>query len=202
MNLDLIVDSRHSYRQAVEIAFEKAKKNGRVDEQTALECEIILSRPESDYVYHETRFDNTLRPSGDGGVFFRSMSTCEMYEQIRMDWRKKEASIQADDLRAKFEEQKRQLAENHPTLADKDFSFSVDEHGTITPVSGMDTFAPHERNLISEWLNENKEFKEMAKRYIWSLAVLVNRTLEGLNADYARYFQGSNPNKAHDVNPS
>lgn len=202
MNLDLIVDIRHSYRQAVEIAFEKAKKNGSVDEQTALECEIVLSRPESDYVYHETRFDNTLHPSEDGGVFFRSMNTCEMYEQIRMDWRKTEANSQADGLHAMFNNLKSQFAVNEPILANKDFSFSVDENGMITAFSGKHELQPQEEDLISRWLNENKVFRCLAKDYIWSLAVLVNKTFEGLNAEYARYFQASNSNRTHDQEKS
>ncbi|MFJ3484148.1 hypothetical protein ACIPL1_12315 [Pseudomonas sp. NPDC090202] len=202
MNLDLIVDIRHSYRQAVEIAFEKAKRNGGIDEQTALECEIILSRPESDYVYHETRFDNTLRPSDDGGMFFRSMNTCEMYEQIKLDWRKKEAELQADSIQAMFSDLKGQLIEHEPTLKDKDFTFSVDENGTITAAPGKHKLAPCEEKLISKWLNEHNAFKRLAKEYIWSLAVLVNRTLEGFDAGYARYFQSSDFNKAHNLERS
>jgi len=198
MNLDVVIDIRHSYRQAVEIAFENAKKNGGVDEQTALECEIILSRPESDYVYHETRFDNTLRPSGDGGMFFRSMNTCEMYEQVRMDWRKKEATDQADGIQAMFDSLKVQFAAYEPVLADKDFGFVVDENGTLTAVSGKHKLEPQEESLISKWLNEQSMLTRRAKDYIWSLAVLVNRTVEGLSAEYARHFRPSPPHKAHD----
>lgn len=202
MNLNLIVDIRHSYRQAVEIAFENAKKIGDVDEQTRLECEIILSRPESDYVYHETDFDNTLRPSGDGGVFFRSPNMCETYEQMRLDQRKREAALLADSMESHFESLKAQIVAHQPTLLDKDFSFSVDETGTLRAISGKPTLEPHEESLISKWLNENQKIRNMAKEYIWSLAIVVNRTLEGLDADYARYFKPSHIGEAHDQGES
>ncbi len=70
MNLDFIIDQNHSYRRAIEIAYEKAKRNGGVDEATARECEFVISQPEPDYVYHEIRLDNTMRLHEDGCVSF------------------------------------------------------------------------------------------------------------------------------------
>jgi len=44
---------------------------------------------------------------------------------------------------------------------------------------------------LFELLNNHSEFKKAAKEYVWLLAGLVGRTIDGLSAPYARHFVGS-----------
>jgi len=71
MNIDLIVDQNHTYRQAVEIAYEKAKRNGGVDALTEKCCQLVINSPYPASIYHEADMEQIFKESGDGGVFYK-----------------------------------------------------------------------------------------------------------------------------------
>jgi len=101
MNLTLIVDQNHSYKQAVKVAYEKAIRDGGVDEVTAQECERVLSEPEPDYVYHESTLDGALRVHEDGCVSFRTLSSRDFYESIKLNSRRvatEQLAVQMDEM--------------------------------------------------------------------------------------------------------
>ena len=192
MNLDFVIDQNHSYRRAIEIAYEKAKRNGGVDEITAQECEWVLSGPEPapDYVYHEVKLDNTLRLHEDGCVSYRVLSPWESYEQEKLNARRRAAECVADQMDNIWEDLKKTTVGVEPELL-SERSFSIDEEGTIRPMSNSHPLDEKAEKKLFELLNNHSEFKKAAKEYVWLLAGLVGRTIDGLSAPYARHFVGS-----------
>lgn len=188
MNLTIFMDKDHSYRRAIEVAYEKAKKNGGVDEITKIECERILSEPEPDYVYHEVDLTPRLQP--DGCIYFRTLGERDSCEQAKIDARKRAAETFANQLDDTWEEIKKAAVDVEPELLNE-LSFSVDEKGTIKPVSISRPLDEKTEMLLFELLNNHSEFKKAAKEYVWLLAGLVGVTLEGLSAPYARHFVGA-----------
>lgn len=192
MNLTYIVDPNHSYRRAIEIAYEKAKREGGVDERTARECEWVLSAPEPgpDYVYHEVKLDKAPRLLEDGCVSYRELSPWESYEQAKLNGRRQAAERIASQIDTLWQDVKKTTVGIDPELLNE-LSFSIDEKGTIRPVSMSRPMDSKTEKLLFEVLNESSAFKKAAEDYVWLLAGLVGRTIEGLSADYARHFAGS-----------
>ncbi|WP_426141022.1 hypothetical protein [Pseudomonas sp. DWP3-1-2] len=189
MNLDFIVDQNHSYRRAIEIAYEKAKRNGGVDEVTARECEFVLSQPEPDYVYHEREFDNALYEGGC--VCYEAiLSPRDSYEHAKLNARRRAAECVANQMDTIWQDVKKTTVGVEPELLNE-LSFSVDEKNTIRPISISRPLDAKTEKLLFELLNDNSEFKKAAGEYVWMLAGLVERTIEGLSAPYARHFVGS-----------
>lgn len=188
MNLTFFMDENHSYRRAIEVAYEKAKKNGGVDEITRLECELVLSQPEPDYIYHEV--DLTPRLQEDGCTYYPTLSARDTYEQLKIDGRKRAAQSLADKMDDTWKDVKKTAVDVEPGLLDE-LSFSIDEKGTIKPVSNSRPLDEKTEKLLFELLNNHSEFKKAAKEYVWLLAGLVGLTIEGLSAPYARHFVGS-----------
>ncbi|RMQ99196.1 hypothetical protein ALP94_01928 [Pseudomonas savastanoi pv. glycinea] len=192
MNLDFIVDQNHSYKRAIEIAYEKAKREGGVDEITAQECEWVISAPEPgpDYVYHEVRLDNTMRLHEDGCVSYRVLSPWESYEQDKLDARRRAAECVATQMDTIWQDVKKTTVGVEPETL-KELSFLIDEKGTIRPMSISRPLDVKTEKQLFEVLNDHSEFKRAAEDYVWMLAGLVGRTVEGLSAEYARHFASS-----------
>ncbi len=190
MNLDLIVDQNHSYRRAVEIAYEKAKKNGGVDEATARECEWVLSEPEPDYVYHEIKLDNALSSHEGGCVSYASLNPRDAYEHLKLNARRRAAECVADQMDDIWKDVKKTTACVEPELLGE-LSFSIDEEGTIRPINISRPLDAKLEKQLFELLNEHAEFKKAAKDYVWMLAGLVEHTIDGLSVPYGRHFVGS-----------
>jgi hypothetical protein len=190
MNLDFIVDQNHSYRRAIEIAYEKAKRNGGVDEATARECEFVISQPEPDYVYHEIKLDNTGRLHEDGCVSYRILNPSDAYEHAKLNARRRAAERFADQMDDLWKDFKKTTVGVEPELL-SELSFSIDEESTIRPMSTSRPLDPKVEKKLVELLNKHSELKEAAKQYVWLLAGLLGRTIEGLSAPYARHFVGS-----------
>lgn len=188
MNLTFFMDANHSYRRAIEVAYEKAKKNGGIDEVTARECEWIISQPEPDYVYHEVDLSPRLQP--DGCTYYRMLSGRDTCEQIKIDARKRAAQNVANQMDETWKDIKKTAVDVEPELLNE-LSFSVDEKGTIKPVSISHPLDAKTEKLLFELLNNHSEFKKVAKEYVWLLAGLVGLTLDGLSAPYARHFADS-----------
>lgn len=192
MNLDFIVDQNHSYRRAIEIAYAKAKENGGVDEATARECEFVISQPEPDYVYHEVKLDKTGRLHEDGCVSYRILNPNDAYEHSKLDARRRAAGCVADRMDTIWRDVTKTIVDVEPEGL-KGLSFSIDEKGAITPINVSRPLDAKTEKKLFELLNEHPEFKEAAKDYVWKLAGLVGRTIEGLSAPYARHFAGYCP---------
>lgn len=187
MNLTYTVDPNHSYRRAIEIAYEKAKREGGVDERTARECELVISAPEPDYIYHEVELDNPPRLLEEGCVSYRELSPWESYEQARLDGRRQAAERVATQVDAIWQDLKKTTAGVDPELLNE-ISFTIDEKGTIHPVSISRSLDAKAEKTLFEVLNGNSELKKAAEDYIWMLAGLVGRTIEGLPSNYGRHF--------------
>jgi hypothetical protein len=190
MNLDFIVDQNHSYRRAIEIAYEKAKRDGGVDEATARECEFVISQQEPDYVYHEIKLDKTGRLHEDGCVSYRVLNPSDAYEHAKLNARRRAAECFADQMDDLWKDFKKTTVGVEPELS-SELRFSIDEKGTIRPISTSRPLDAKAEKQLFEVLNNHSEFKVAAKEYVWLLAGLVGRTIEGLSAPYARHFVGS-----------
>lgn len=188
MNLTIFMSHNQSYRSAIEVAYEKAKKNGEVDEITRLECEQVLSEPEPDYIYHEVDLTPRLQP--DGCIYFRTLSGRDTCEQIKIDIRKRAAQNFADQMDDTWKDIKKTAVDIEPELLNE-LSFSIDKKGTIKPVSTSRPLDAKAEKLLFELLNNHSEFKKAAKEYVWLLAGLVGLTIDGLSAPYARHFVGA-----------
>ena len=190
MNLTYFFDPNHSYRRAIEIAYEKAKSEGGVDEITARECEFVLSQPEPDYVYDEARFDNTLHLWEGYICPEAALSPRDAYEHSKIDARRCAAECVANQMESIWEDVKKTAVGIDPELLNE-LSLSIDETGTIRPVSLSRPLDVKAEKQLFDLLNEHSEFKKAAEDYVWMLAGLVGRTIEGLSGDYARHFTHS-----------
>lgn len=190
MNLTFIVDQDHSYKQAIKIAYEKAKQNGGVDEITARECEFVISQPEPDYVYDEVEFANTLRLHEGCVCPEAALSPRDAYEHSKIDARRRAAECVANQMDTIWADVKKTAVGVDPELLNE-LRFSIDETGTIKPVSLLRPLDAKAEKQLFELLSEHSEFKRAAEDYVWMLGGLVGRTIEGLSGNYARHFAHS-----------
>lgn len=191
MNIDLKIDHNLSYRQAVRVAYDKAMKEGGVDEITEQEAQRIFNCPYPDAVYHEDYSVQFSTPSGDGGFFFKSWNSWEIYEQAKIDSRKDCAEWFADEIYVAGQNVSKAAIASGLRLENKLISFVVDESGLLKAVSPLNQLSPDELGLVSWLANQNEEFKKLAEDYAELVASLVDCTVEGLGAKYARYFSPS-----------
>ncbi|WP_122666103.1 hypothetical protein [Pseudomonas viridiflava] len=190
MNLTFIVDQNHSYRRAIEIAYEKAKSEGGVDEITARECEFVLSQPEPDYVYDEARFDNTLHLYEGYICPEAALSPRDAYEHSKIDARRCAAECVANQMDNIWEGLKKTIVGIESEISNE-LTFLIDEKGTIRPICISPPLDAATEKQLFELLNNHSEFKTAAEDYVWMLAGLVGRTAEGLSGSYARHFAHS-----------
>jgi len=79
--------------------------------------------PYPDAVYHEVKLDGTLRPTGDGGVIFRTLSSWEFREQAKLDAHKRAAELRVADMERMKDVLKSSLELSNPELAKKILHF-------------------------------------------------------------------------------
>lgn len=192
MNLTWIVDQNHSYKQAIKIAYEKALQEGLVDEQTAQECEWVLSEPEPDYIYHEVKDKDRSQLLEDGCISFRTLSARDLYEHIKLSARRNAAECIAVQMERMWEDLKKEVI-NMKADRLEEISFSVDEAGEVRPVCNMNDLEVDDEKKLFEILDKRSELKQLAIEYASILAKLVPYTADGLSAEYARYFVIFNP---------
>ncbi|UZJ59390.1 hypothetical protein OKW98_23020 [Pseudomonas sp. KU26590] len=188
MNLTSVVDQNLSYPQAVGATGDEVKREAPLGSGAEHTQAAEVEAPAPDVEYHEVKLDGTLRPSGDGGVFFRSLSPWEFCEQVKLDARSRAAELLATDMEGMRDALKAKLEHNNPELARKAFTFSIDEAGLIKPVGLGFELAQQEESVLYSLMNEDKALSGAAREYIFILAGIVHRTLEGLDAKYARFF--------------
>jgi hypothetical protein len=196
MNLNLIVDQNHSYKQAIKIAYEKALREGGVDEQTAQECERVLSEPEPDYVYHEAEDEGLSQLLEDGCVSFRTLSSRDFYEHIKLNARRNAAEGLAAQMERMWQDLKKESVDTELEWPE-DMSFSIDENGRLRPVFSVVKMSVDDVRQLFEMLDRQLELKALANEYTSILMGLVRYTADGLSAKYARYFAVSDPSKAN-----
>jgi hypothetical protein len=191
MNIDLIVDQNHSYRQAVRVAYDKAMKEGGVDEVTEQEAQRIFDCPYPDAIYHEAYSVQFSRPAPGGGEFVNTWNSWKIYEQARINDRKDYTDSLADELYAAGQNLSKEATVSGLRLEDKLVRFVVDENGLLKAVSPLNQLSPDELNLLSWRANQNEEFVRLASEYAKMITSLMDCTIEGLDAKYARYFSRS-----------
>jgi hypothetical protein len=185
MNLTSIGNWNPLLPQASEVAGDKGKRHPATGQ-----IEVAAPEPPSpDAVYHEVKLDGELRPTGDGGVIFRTLSSWEFCEQAKLDAYKRAVERRAADMESMHDEIKHRLAVLEPELAAKPFGFSIDETGLIKPVGLCCELTQREERILFNLMNEDETFRSAAREYIRMLAVIVHRTVEGLTATYARFFE-------------
>lgn len=186
------VDPNHSYRQAVEAAYNKAKREGDIlHEKIEQHCLRVLEEPEParDVVYHETELKRVITESEGGGITISNNQSWQVYEYEKLEAMKRYAEGLAERMATVTDDLKEQMASSG--LNPKDVSFVVDETGELKAFSPTETLSLDEISLFSRLANENTEFKSLATDYVWALASFVSRTIDGLKAECARYFAPS-----------
>jgi hypothetical protein len=188
MNLRLSVDQNFSFPQDVG-AIRTSVRPEAVTDSGIEQTQVATPKgPTPDYEYHEVKLDGTLRPTVDGGVIFRALSSWEFCEQVKLDAHKRAAELLATDIEGMQDALKTKLEISNPELARKSFTFSIDETGLIKPIGLAGELTQQEESILYGLINEDKVLGDAAREYIWTLAGIVHRTLEGLDAKWARFF--------------
>lgn len=188
MNLTSVVDQNYSRSQRIGVTSDKVKQELLLVSGSKQTQAAEVKTPAPDVEYHEVKLDGTLRPSGDGGVFFRSLSPWEFCEQAKLEARSRAAELLATDMEGLRDALKTKLERSNPELARKSFTFSIDETGLIKPARLTCDLTQREESILCSLMNEDNAFSDAAREYIFVLASIVHRTLEGLDAKYARFF--------------
>ncbi|MDB5980047.1 MAG: hypothetical protein JWQ69_1062 [Pseudomonas sp.] len=191
MNIDLIVNQNHSDRQALRVAYDKAIKEGGVDEITEKCAQLVFNCPYPDAVYHEAYSVQISIPSGDGGEFFNAWDPWEVYEQAKINDRKDYTDWLANEMYTVGQNLNKEAMASGLRLEDKLVTFVVDESGLLKAVSPLNQLSPDELSLVSWLANQNEKFKTLADEYAKWVTSLVDCTIDGLDAGYARYFSRS-----------
>lgn len=191
MNIDLIVDQNQSYRQALRVAYDKAMKEGGVDEITEQEAQRVFNCPYPDAVYHEAYSVQFSMPAPCGGEFVNNWNSWITYEQAKIDDRRDYADWLANEIYTAGQNLSKEAIASGLRLEDKLVSFVVDEHGLLKAVSPLNQLTPDELSLVSWRANVNEEFKKLANEYAKMVTSLMDCTIDGLDAEYVRYFSRS-----------
>jgi hypothetical protein len=191
MNIDLIVDQNHSYRQALRVAYDKAMKEGGVDEITEQCAQLVFNCPYPDAIYHEAYSVQISIPTDDGGELFNAWDPWEVYEQAKINDRKDYTDWLANEMYAAGQNLNKEAIVSGLRLEDKLVTFVTDESGLLKAVSPLNQLSPDELSLVSLLANRNEEFKKLASEYTKMVTSLMNCTIDGLDAEYARYFSRS-----------
>ena len=190
MNITLIVDQRYSYKEALKIAYDKAKREGELDQATETSCQVVFSDPGPAAVYHESDMIYTGDQPTDGGVCYMSWGLREIYEQARINGRRCMAEAIADKL-SNAVGLATDALEEVTAGWDNQSDFIVDETGTLNANVGKAALTEIQRNRLTRLLNDNEEIRRLASAYARLVASLAGCTLAGLKAPYARFYTSS-----------
>jgi hypothetical protein len=189
--LNLVVDQKHSYIEALRIAYDKALREGGVDEETKIFCEYEFSKPSPAAVYHESDMEGGVIQAPDGGCYFKSWGLREVYEQARINSRR----CIAQALSNKLDDQANQLVDQMRTdnvdVPENGWSYSINEAGALKITSPMGALTPVQQDVLTRLFNQNEFIRRLALDYAERVASLASFTLEGLSAPYARHFSSS-----------
>ncbi|GFM79453.1 hypothetical protein PSCICN_01450 [Pseudomonas cichorii] len=187
MNITLTVQQHLSYREALKIAYDEAKQDGTLDEITEAACQEEFNRPPPAAIYHESSMVSSNRVSDTGGTYFKCWTLRDSYEQAKINARVYAAESLSKNINDAVEGGKEKLKASGVAFNEQDLNFSINEKGEFKPasVSGK----PHEEmdNVFTKLLNENEDLRKMARQYVRMVFSLVDFTVEGWDASYARY---------------
>ncbi|MEG5265638.1 hypothetical protein TRP66_15165 [Pseudomonas sp. JDS28PS106] len=190
MNITLIVDQRYSYKEALKIAYDKAKREGELDQATETSCQVVFSDPGPAAVYHESDMIYTGDQPTDGGVCYMAWGLREIYEQARINGRRCMAEAVADKLSDAVSLATEALEEVTAGW-DSQSDFTVDEAGVLKANAGKATLTDIQQNRLTRLLNDNEDIRSLALAYARLAASLAGCTLAGLKAPYARFYTSS-----------
>lgn len=187
MNITLTVEQHLSYREALKIAYDKARQDGTLDEITEAACQEEFNSPPPAAIYHESSMVSSNRVSDTGGTYFKCWTLRDSYEQAKINARVYAAESLSKNINDAVEGVKEKLKASGVAFNEQDLNFSINEKGEFKPasVSGK----PHEEvdSVFTKLLNEDEDFREMARQYVRMVFSLVDFTVEGWDAPYARY---------------
>jgi|GEM_PF-2921229 len=159
--LGVRVDLSHTYRQAIEVAYEKYKKAGVIDNDLAKECEYIISRPE-DPPFDESELYVSLPPINIPGMSYSKggMNDRQSYEKFRLDMQRREdASLAA--LQEKFKVMKGEMDASCPGLCDKMSGVDVDDQLNIKVFAQPGALSAEEEATLNGWFNGAGDFRKL-----------------------------------------
>ncbi|WP_147466561.1 hypothetical protein [Pseudomonas cichorii] len=188
MNITLIVDQRLTYREALKIAYDKAKLDGELDELTEASCQAEFKKPPPAAIYHESDMVSSGGTSDTGGVYFKMWTFREAYEQAKINARVCVTESLSDKISDVVFEIKKTLQESRAELTEQDLKFSINEAGEFRPVLLPGKSNQVQENFFTNLLNENENLRTLALEYVRMVASVIDFTLEGRSAFYARYF--------------
>ncbi|MBX8530663.1 hypothetical protein K5D32_13395 [Pseudomonas cichorii] len=187
MNITLTVEQHLSYREALKIAYDKARQDGTLDEITEVACQKEFNSPPPAAIYHESSMVSSNRVTDTGGVYFKCWTLRDSYEQAKINDRVYAAESLSNSINDAVEGVKEKLKASGVVLSEQDLNFSINEKGEFKPasVSGK----PHEEidSVFTKLLNENEDLRKVARQYVRMVFSLVDFTVEGWDASYARY---------------
>lgn len=192
MTLCLIINPNHTYKQAVEAAYNKAKREGVVlDKAIEDDCLRVMSEPGTPEgaIYHESDLRSIVTNNADGSVSISNTQSWQSYEYEKIHKMQTYTSALARDMDSIADELKTEIIASG--ASPKDVRFAVDEAGELKAFSPSGKLRMDEISLFSRLANENAGFKLHAVQYAKTLISFVDRTIEGFNGKCARYFSRS-----------
>lgn len=186
MNITLIVDQQQSFVQALRVAYNKAKQEGDLDEQTELSCQLAFENSDPAAIYHESDMICTSPQPTDGGMHFRAWNLRECYEQARINARRCVAESLANKISEATDTLKDELKASGTEFSERDLGFSINEKGQFIAKSIAGNPVGSAGFFIT-MLNENEKLRQLAYDYVRMVGSLVNFTLDGWDAPYASY---------------
>ncbi|MBX8515388.1 hypothetical protein K5D69_11855 [Pseudomonas cichorii] len=187
MNITLTVEQHLSYREALKIAYDKARQDGTLDEITEVACQKEFNSPPPAAIYHESSMVSSNRVSDTGGTYFKSWTLRDSYEQARINSRACVAESLSNRISDAADEIKKTLKESGTRFTELDLNFSINEKGEFKPVSAPGNPNEEKESIFTKLLNENEDLRKMAREYVRMVFSLVDFTVEGWEASYARY---------------
>ncbi|MBX8577384.1 hypothetical protein [Pseudomonas cichorii] len=187
MNITLTVEQHLSYREALKIAYDKARQDGTLDEITEAACQEEFNSPPPAAIYHESSMVSSNRVTDTGGVYFKCWTLRDSYEQAKINDRVYAAESLSNSINDAVEGVKEKLRTSGVAFNEQDLNFSINEKGEFKPVSALGKRSEEKESVFTKLLNENEDLKRMARQYVRMVFSLVDFTVEGWDAPYARY---------------
>ncbi|MEX5573576.1 hypothetical protein Q1J52_11655 [Pseudomonas lijiangensis] len=187
MNITLTVEQHLSYREALKVAYDKARQDGTLDEVTEAACQAEFNSPPPAAIYHESSMVSSNRVTDTGGIYFKCWTLRDSYEQAKINARVYAAESLSDSINNAVEGIKENLKTSGVTFYEQDLNFSINEKGEFKAASVCG--ARHEEidSVFTRLLNESEDLRRMSREYVRMIFSLVDFTLEGWDAPYARY---------------
>ncbi|MFJ4145192.1 hypothetical protein [Pseudomonas sp. NPDC089734] len=188
MNITLYVEQHLTYREALKIAYDKAKREGTLDEITEASCQVEFNRPPPAAIYHESDMISRYGETENGGFYFKAWNLREVYEQARINGRVSYAESLNGRISEAVDEIKDTLKASGMEFSEQDLKFSINEKGEFKPVPLPGKSSEVTESLFTKLLNEKESLRYMALEYARMVASVIDVTLEGRSAPYALYF--------------